>query len=240
MHRQLHWITGLVAGLLMCSQGFAAELAGRVVHIDGAASFERNGQLAVLYAESALMAADKLQTRDGATLAAEMDDQGRVLLMGGTDFYIDSFQLPVGNSQGLAAYRMERGGCRLVTGEIAAEYGGEFLLSTPAAKVLALGTDYVAILVDETQARSLGIPAGLYVRPTEGSVRMENTGGTRDVQAGQIGFAASASVAPVLVDQAPAALQTLLDNIDFDFDMLFEADVEGEILIIPEPDPSPS
>ncbi len=140
------------------------------------------------------------------------DDSGALAVRPFSRVLIERYQAN-GTADDSAVLRLLRGGLRAVTGWIAKSAPKNHRVVTATATIGVRGTDHEVQVVDE------GAEAGTHSRVRDGAVTLANEAGSLDIEAGQVGRAASAGMAPVALPQPvegvfkPALLDARLDAI---------------------------
>jgi hypothetical protein len=104
--------------------------------------------------------------------------------------------------KGRGFYSLFRGSLQAISAALGPRTLGNYRLNTPVATLGIRGTVYEVYLAQDIP----GVENGYYVKVTEGSVTLQNAGGTLVVEAGQTAFVANSATMPALIDGLPAGL----------------------------------
>lgn len=141
-------LSAVFACLLLCAvlfgEAFAADVEsiGHVSRVQGLSFAVRGDSLRALERNSLIGRDDLLKTGPGSRLEIVLLDETRLSLGADTVFGVERYGL--GRKGGSVLLRLDKGACRLVTGNAEAEREGGFELATPLGRVEVRGGDFWA------------------------------------------------------------------------------------------------
>jgi hypothetical protein len=201
---------------------WAAQVAGTIVNLSGPLMVKKaDGSMKVLGLKSEVAQGDTLVSEKNTYARIRFIDNSEIILQPGTTFKIEAFAYESAKPDAdSASFSLLQGGLRSLTGLLGKRNKEKFELKTPSATIGIRGTTFVARYVAPAQAPALGsaslpvlltspLPTGLYVSVIDGAVALTNQAGSQNFFAGQIGYTASVSVAPVMLPANPALKFTL-------------------------------
>ncbi len=192
-----------VAFLLACAPALASAGGGRVTFASGQPHIQRGGLQLEATVTTPVAPGDTIVTPLDSAIQWWMDDDSMLSVVPQSSIVIERHDA----SQNAADYRMNGGGVRIVSGLI------KPTVTAPQAKVIATGTDFSSY---DCNKGKCGMRAGLYVRVTAGLVKAINPAGMVEAKPGQIIFAASASIAPIIITTAPRIVLEMFAAMEFD------------------------
>jgi hypothetical protein len=147
---------------------------------------------------------DTIASGQPAMAQVRMNDGGILVIRPNTRLIVKAFQFS-GKEDGTerAHFRLEKGGVRAVTGEIGKTNKQNYLIQTPSASIGVRGTDHEPFAVEPSDAAQ-GIAPGTYDKVNVGATVVENAHGFIVVNPGEVGYAANATTAPVILPEVPA------------------------------------
>ncbi len=227
-----------VAFLLACAPALANAGGGRVTYASGQPHIQRGSLQLEATTATPVAPGDTIVTPLDSAVQWWMDDDSMLSVVPQSSIVIERHDA----SQNAADYRINGGGVRIVSGLI------KPTVTAPQAKVIATGTDFSSY---DCNKGKCGMRAGLYVRVTAGLVQAINVAGKIEANPGQIIYAASSSVAPIIIPKAPTFVLEMFAAMEFDmrsFD--FTPNIElrpvlrledgGPIVTTPTPNPTPT
>lgn len=235
----------MLAGVALVVCGMSAlafaPTGGRVTTVIGSAGILRDQAMIPAEKGGVLQSGDLLNTPNDGRLQWWMEDDSMVAMASSSKVHIRRFEPDAGE----ATYALQSGAMRVLSGSV------HPAVLTPLAKVSALGTDFSTFLCTTTcsgkgQGRGAhGKPdndaLSLYVRVSEGRVRVQNAAGSIDAKKGQIVYVPSAKDAPAIIVDAPAILIEASLELEFEIGLGdFIPDVPTQPIPPVEPPGSPS
>lgn len=173
--------TVLLLTLASTASAAAAEAAARVfVTVGTVEAVASDGSVRALGRGDAVFAGDTLRTGPRGRAQFRFTDGARLALRPDTELAVDDYEheatAPPASLR--TALRLERGGFRAITGDVAQRARSAYRVSTPFAVVGVRGTDYSAVIAD------LGSGPQLYVGVRSGGIFAENAAGRVDLGLG--------------------------------------------------------
>lgn len=212
----------LSGALLLCATmlpGLASAAgAGRVLQVEGSVSLTRDKAVVNVKNETRLQSGDVLTTGSNGRVQWQTPDENISLLTPNSRYVIREYSYQ-GGSEGQSQNELLQGGLGTISGKIQSP---GYKVVTPSADITVGGTKYKAVVCNGNCG---GLPDGLYVAVTEGSVTVANGAGTLTGSAGQFIFAANRDSAPTLTDGQPGIFLTLSAYFEFEFDADRFADI---------------
>jgi len=146
---------------------------------------------------------DTIASGQPAMAQIRMNDGGVLVIRPNTRLVVKAFQFS-GKEDGneRAHFSLEKGGVRAITGEIGKTNKQNYLIQTPSASIGVRGTDHEPFTLDSADA-GVGAP-GTYDKVNVGATIVENAKGSVIVKPGEVGYAADAVTAPVILPEVPA------------------------------------
>jgi hypothetical protein len=179
---------------------------GTVQHISGILYAQQpDGAVRVLAEKSEIRVGDVVTSERDSYAQVRFTDGASVTLRPNTQVKLDAYGFNEAQAQAdNFALSLIKGGMRAVTGLIGKRGNREaWKMRTDTATIGIRGTDFIANHIPENEASADLPPPGTYVTVTEGAIGITSGGAEQLVELGQTGFAASATVTPVLVPTPP-------------------------------------
>lgn len=195
----------LVCLLVLASAGWAAQVAGTVVHLSGPLLAKKaGGAVRILSQRSEVESGDTLVTEKNTYAMIKFIDNSEITLKPSTTFKVEGFAFDADKpEQDQASFNLVKGGLRSVTGMLGKRNKEKFSMKTPGATIGIRGTTFIADLVVPGAPASGQRPPGLYTHVLDGMIVLKNNGGTQNFTAGQFGFTPSFTSPPVIVPNNP-------------------------------------
>lgn len=209
---------------------------GQIVHLDGVATVSGKGTADMPASVGSRVASgDILTTAKLSKAQLRFDDDSLFTVVAESGFKVEEFKLSRQDRAGSAIFSLLRGGFRTITGLIGKAKSDKYEIRTGVATIGVRGTAYAAVICGGQCPK--GFANGLWVKAEKGIIIMANPAGTLELRAGQGGYAAAKTSAPIRVRMTP------FDDpgfaADFDFTINFDLEVDPP-RIEPEPPASPS
>ena len=205
--RKITAISLLISGLLFwAAMVFAGEVA-IVTHLSGPlAARKADGTTRAISIGSKVDEGDTVVTERRTYARLKFNDGGEVNMKPNSQFQVEKYnydqEKPKDDS---ALFNLIKGGLRTVTGQIGKRGNQDsYQMKAPTAVVGIRGTIYDVHFCQETACG--GMPPGLYLAVTNGSVIITNSGGiptTLQVMAGQYVYVQNPTTPPVLLPAKP-------------------------------------
>ncbi len=196
-------IKATVAFVLACAPALVSAGGGRITFASGQPHIQRGSLQLEATATTPVASGDTIVTPLDSAVQWWMDDDSMLSVVPQSSIAIERHDA----SQNAADYRINGGGVRIVSGLI------KPTVTAPQAKVIATGTDFSSY---DCNKGKCGMRSGLYVRVTAGLVQAVNAAGKVDAKPGQIIYAASASIAPIIISSAPRIVLEMFALMEFD------------------------
>ena len=180
---------------------------------------------------------DVIDTAISAITVLAFRDQTKLTVQSNTTFKVDSYhysdnkQASATRRDNSVAFRLIKGGLRMLTGLIGKQSPNNVRLSAPVATIGIRGTGVDTFCgagcADTSQGvpDTQGIPAGLHTYVWEGNVVLEMPSGTYSIQNGEAFFLAAGAIEPVRMPVIPVFIRDNSaprpDGVDADFQDLF-------------------
>ena len=191
----------MVLWLMSGSAAAAAQVAGVVVQLSGAASARSpSGAARDLQARSEVESGDTLTTAAGAYALVRFIDNSELTLKPGTTVVVDRYAFDAGQpQQDSAAFTLVKGGLRSITGLLGKRNKDKFVMKTPGATIGLRGTTFfLEYLTGKNDVDpSPGLEPGLHVHVSSGGISLENGAGQFRYDAGQFGYIRDDKTRPV-------------------------------------------
>jgi FecR-like protein len=188
----------------------AAGPAGEVTHVSGAVVAQKaDGQSRVLSVKSAVNEGDVVATADNSYARVKFTDGTEAVLRPASQVKIDRFnfeeQKPQADGMVLS---LLKGGFRAVTGLLGKRNPANMRVATPSATIGIRGTTFGALYCNNDCGGAAGgggaaPPNGLHVDVSDGTIILQNQGGSQNFAAGQFGYVPNANAPPVVVPPTP-------------------------------------
>ncbi|MBD3671847.1 MAG: FecR domain-containing protein [Gammaproteobacteria bacterium] len=149
---------------------------------------------------------ETVETSPTGQVQMRMNDNGLISIRPSSQFKIKAFKFSgqhgAGSEDDKTYFQLLQGGFRSITGAVGENNKKAYKVVTPVATIGIRGTDYSARLCEsDCDGKS-----GLYVGVWQGGIRLNNDGGTLDVDAGGYGYVAGVGTAGVSIESLPAEL----------------------------------
>ena len=180
---------------------------------------------------------DIIDTALSAMAVLAFRDQTKLTVQSNTTFKVDSYhfknnqQATTVQRENNVAFRLIKGGLRMLTGLIGKQEPNNVRLSTPVATIGIRGTGVDALCgagcVDTSQGTPdlQGIPDGLHTYVWEGNAVLKMASGTYSIQDGKAFFLAAGAAVPIQMPVIPIFIRDNAaprpDGVDADFEDLF-------------------
>lgn len=184
--------------LLAVSGAALADGAGTLVRYQGPVEIRGKAQARPAAEAMTVNAGDSVVTGERGQAQLRLEDDSIFVVPANSELKIDDFRL---GKERRAAYTLERGGVRTITGQVGKRKGDRYELRTAQAKLTVQGTAYSALICDGNCGN--GMRKGTYVRDEAGSVTVTNDGGKLKLRPGDVAYVESRAVAPVKVTLSP-------------------------------------
>lgn len=234
----------MLAGFALAVCGMSvlafAPIGGRVTTVVGSAGILRDQVAMPAEKGGVLQSGDLLNTPADGRLQWWMEDDSMVAMASSSQVHIRRFEPEAGE----ATYSLQSGSMRIISGTV------HPTVLTPLAKVSALGTDFSTFLCAAT-CSGKGTKGGhgkpnkdalsLYVRVSEGRVRVQNAAGDIVATKGQIVYVPAPDQAPTIIVEASAIV--IETSVELEFEIAagdFIPDVPTQPIPPVEPPGSPS
>lgn len=210
-------LLSLLAGTALAGDGNSV---GTVTHLSGTFSVKRaDGTTKVLAVNSDVFEGDLLSTEAETYARIKFADGSEVVLRPATQFRIEKFAFKEDDANAdNAFFSLLKGGLRAASGLIGKRSREKVSYGTAVATIGIRGTNWGALLCQDdcgsiptTTGTS---PAnGLHIDVANGAIVVSNGAGTHDFAAGQFGFVASPTHAPIIVPPAQGFQVTMPPSI---------------------------
>jgi len=191
----------MVLCLLLQSAAAAAQVAGVVVQLSGAASARSpSGAARDLQPKSEVESGDTLTTAAGTYALVRFIDNSELTLKPGTTVVVDRYTFDAAQpQQDSAAFTLVKGGLRSVTGLLGKRNKDKFVMKTPGATIGLRGTTFfLEYLTGKNDVDpSPGLEPGLHVHVSSGGISLVNGAGQFRYDAGQFGYIRDDKTRPV-------------------------------------------
>ncbi|CAK0756916.1 hypothetical protein CCP3SC5AM1_220020 [Gammaproteobacteria bacterium] len=181
---------------------------GTVTHLNGPLlATTDNGVKKILAPRSEINSGDTLITADNTYARIKFVDNGEVTLRPNTQFKVENFHYDDKNPEkSNAFFNLLKGGLRAITGFIGKHSANrdKYRITAASATIGIRGTIFGA---NNCQGGSCGhgIPDGLHVDVSKGTVVVSNALGSQELNAGQFGYVPSENSKPVILPADPGA-----------------------------------
>ena len=174
-------------------------LAGNVLAIEGEVRAEINGNGRALAKGDPVCTGDKITTSASSSLRLQMADGGLLTLRPQTQLRIEKFAYR-GTNKDNSLLVLDKGACRIVTGNIGKQHPENDLLRTPHATIGIREADHEAAVILPQENKDY--PAGTYDKVNHGAAFLSTAQGEVSIHPDQAGF--SAGGMPTLLQEIPA------------------------------------
>lgn len=187
-------------GLKPAQQTSKLGLAGKVIASNGVTEARRDGRSRLLALNDPVCVGETLVTSNSGSVEIKMVDGGLIAVRPQTKLKIEKFVYSRTNRDTSLIALLE-GACRFVTGAIGKMYPQNDLITTPTATIGVRGTDHEATVL--LPGASGGHVSGTYDKVNYGVTFIRTGKGEVDIHPNQVGFAATAGEAPILLKEVP-------------------------------------
>ncbi|MCF6290530.1 MAG: FecR family protein [Desulfobacterales bacterium] len=193
----------LLAGSIVNSTAFAAEVAGRVANLSGLLFGQKaNGIVKTLELNSDVEVGDILVTEKRTYARIKFIDNSEVILRPNTRFTVEAMifdQERPGADK--AVFNLVKGGLRAITGQIGKRGNPDsYRMKTVAATIGIRGTIYEVRICNGNCGP---LPDGVYLHALQDAIVVANPAGTLTVGPGQYTYVRDNTTAPVLLPEPP-------------------------------------
>lgn len=209
----------LIAGALALAchiPSMAAEVAGKVLFLQGTAEIERSAQKIPLARGSTVESGDLIRVGKESALQLRMTDESLIALRANTEFNIENYQFSEqGSDKDRSVYGLVKGGMRTVTGLIGKRNPSAYEMKANTATIGIRGTIYAAIKCADDCFNDDGslAPNGLYGIVYDGRIVVGNKAGFEDFLRDQYFFVLSDGSLPQRLLSPPSFLRERLFNL---------------------------
>ena len=177
-----------------------------VTHLSGTLTVRRaDGSTRFLSVKSGINEGDTLVTAQGTYVRMKFADGAETVLRPDSQMKIDTYKFDDKRPENdNVLVSLLKGGMRSVTGILGRRSRDKVLVSAPSATIGIRGTHF-GMLLCQNDCGSIPTPRGgpppngLHVDVLDGAVTVRNNAGQQVLNAGQFGYVASATTAPVQV-----------------------------------------
>jgi len=190
----------LIFSIISMSFSLVFAEAGNVTYIFGKVQKrDLSGKVTRLRKKESIVSGDTIITFKNGQVMLIMLDDSKITIRPDTEFFIEKFLFKKNSKNNKSNYELAKGGFRSVTGIMGQKDKNSFKLKTNIATMGIRGTDfdlsYCELNCSDNQ--------GLFVKVVSGSVSLSNDGGTKNIDAGDIGHVSDVGVPVKLVDELP-------------------------------------
>lgn len=182
---------------------WAGDVVGTVMQLSGPLLAKKSdGKVKILALRSEVESGDTLSTERNTYALVKFIDNSEITLKPGTTFVVEQFAYDAATPAGdRATFNLLKGGLRSLSGLLGKRNREKFLLKTPVATIGIRGTYFIASYTAPPMPGMPDSPApsGLALQVTDGMIVVANAAGQQTIGAGQFGFVATPTVAPLLV-----------------------------------------
>lgn len=204
MRKTVIWL-GLVAAAIGANVALAqsagvVQFAAGEVKVVSAAGAERTARKG-----APISVGDTLLTASGALAQLKMGDGAIVVVQPESRLTVAEFRY-AGKEDGTekVRYKLEQGGFRAITGAIGRTHKQNYLIETPIAHMGVRGTDHESYYFPATgPVAGDGAKPGAYNKVNTGRTFIRTGAGEVEVDPNQVGYVASASDVPVILQGVP-------------------------------------
>ncbi len=177
-----------------------------VTHLSGTLTVKRSdGTTRFLSVKSGITEGDTLVTAKGTYARMKFSDGAETVLRPESQMKVDAFKYDEKKPESdNMIFSLLKGGMRSVTGLLGKRNRDKVLVTAPSATIGIRGTHF-GMLVCNNDCGSIPTPRGgpppngLHVDVLDGAVTVRNSAGSQTLNAGQFGYVANATTAPVQV-----------------------------------------
>jgi hypothetical protein len=206
-----------IASLIMLSAWgslYAAEPAGRVLILQGAAVAVRGSQEVPLSRGVTVESGDLLKVAEGSSLQVRFTDESVVALRANSQYKIDDYKFSEKGDSDKSVFSLLKGGMRTITGLIGKRNPDNYQMRSTTATIGIRGTHFTAVncASDCTNADGSKAEDGLYGGVTDGRIVVRNGAGETEFGRDQYFQVASNNALPVPLLAPPSFLRDKLDG----------------------------
>lgn len=207
-------LTGLLITLGLVSSPALAEPVGKLLVVAGQVVAKRGGQDIPLASGASVEKGDLIVSADKSNAQLRMTDGAIIAIRPNTALNINDYVFKESEGTGKAAFELLRGGFRTVTGIIGKAQPENYRVQTPTSTIGIRGTHYSVRHCANDCQNPDGTPArnGTFGRVFDGTIFVENAGGTRDVSKDESFYVENEQAAPQLLIAPPDLLADRLDG----------------------------
>lgn len=203
----------------------ASELAAHVTHLAGTLVLKpAQGNSRLLAVRSEVHEGDTLQTEDRSYARIKFVDGGEMVIKPNTTVMIERYRYKANSpAEDSSAVSLIKGGLRSVSGLLGKRSPEKVILKTKVATIGIRGTHYGVLDCAEEDGRNSCAdirtadgstpPPGVHVDVAEGRIRVTNTAGEQEFEAGQFGYVRDAASAPEAVPAERGVRVSMPDSI---------------------------
>lgn len=177
-----------------------SRLAGRVISSQGEIQAELNGAARALASGDTVCVGDKITTSASASVKLRMADGMVVTLRPQTLLKIEKFTYG-GTAKDASVLALDKGACRIVTGNIGKQNPDNDQLQTPNATIGIRDADHETAVI--LPGNDKGYPAGTYDKVNHGATFIGTIQGDITIHPEQAGYSASKRSQPILLQDIP-------------------------------------
>ena len=206
---------GFIGTALLFAYGalYAAEPAGKVLILQGAASASRAGKEIPLERGVVVETGDVIRVGDASSLQIRFADESIVALRANTVFGIEKFTYALQEKTGSSFFNLIKGGMRTITGLIGKTNPDNYMVKNTNATIGIRGTHFTAVSCAGDCFNADGSKAddGLFGSVTDGRIVVVNSVGETEFGRDQF-FFAQTGILPQQLLIPPAFLRDKLDG----------------------------
>lgn len=176
-------------------------LAGNVIASAGEVQAEINGNTRTLAKGDPVCTGDKISTTASASVQIQMTDGTLLTLRPQTELRIEKFAYR-GTPKDNRLLALDKGACRIVSGNIGKQNPENDLLKTPHATVSMRDADHEAAVIPPGDSKAYS--AGTYDKVNHGTAFLSTARGEVSIHPGQAAFTAGTDTPPTLLRNIPA------------------------------------
>ncbi len=180
--------------------GTGMPFAGKVTLVQGKVEAQSGGQTRVLAAGDPVCVGETIATAAAALVQIRMLDDGIIAVRPETRLKIEKFAY-AGAKDDTSLVALLTGAIRVVTGKLGRSHPENDLIRTPSGTIGVRGTDHEAMVI--LPHRGGKYAPGVYDRVSQGATYIRNGKGEVEIHPNQVGFAASTSKHPMLLERTP-------------------------------------
>lgn len=176
----------MLSVLLQPQQGFAANIVGKVVAIQGKPIVYRGNQRLPLGNRVRMLEGDELVTPANSKVRFKLEDGTTVTLAGKTQFKISKYRFNRERATSDVRFRLAAGAFRAVTGAIGKQANPKLEVDTKVATIGIRGTDFWGgFIFSDALDVTMVSGKGVYIKNEFGQVELNNGGEGTTVKTGE-------------------------------------------------------